>query len=151
MRAQRAVLGPCPNGDGEIRENRIAYGCSSWQSREQPGCGFVIWKTVRGEKGEVDVETARAMVARGETNAQAPPSKEPLGPCPTPGCPGQIVENTRAFGCTSWKSRSNPGCGFVIWKKPRGKPEVTREDAVELLAEARAAAAGAPAPAAAPS
>ena len=48
VRAQRAVIGPCPNGDGKIRENRAAYGCSSWQSKEEPGCGFVIWKTNKG-------------------------------------------------------------------------------------------------------
>jgi DNA topoisomerase III len=148
---ERVVIGPCPRCDGQIVERTRSYGCTSWKSRQEPGCGFVIWKKVRGEKGEVDVDTARAMVARGETNAQVPPSKEPLGPCPTPGCKGQIVENTRAFGCTSWKSRTNPGCGFVIWKRQRGKPEVTREDAVELLAEARAAAAGTPEPAAASS
>jgi len=34
---------------------------------------------------------------------------EPLGDCPTPGCDGQIMENSKAYGCTSWKSRSEPG------------------------------------------
>ena len=63
----------------------------------------MIWKKVRGQKGEVDVETARARVARGETNAAPAPSKEPLAPCPTPGCGGQIVENSRAYGCTSFR------------------------------------------------
>ncbi len=48
VRAQRAEIGPCPNGDGIIRENRAAYGCSSWQSKEEPGCGFVIWKQQKG-------------------------------------------------------------------------------------------------------
>ena len=48
MRAQRAEIGPCPNGDGVIRENRFAYGCSSWKSKEEPGCGFVIWKQQKG-------------------------------------------------------------------------------------------------------
>jgi DNA topoisomerase-3 len=101
---------------------------------------------VRGQKGEVDAETARGMVARGETNAAPVPSKEPLGACPTPGCGGQIVENSRAYGCTTWKSRKNPGCGFVIWKREKGH-DVTREEAVARLEEARAGAPKVAAPA----
>ena len=58
-------------------------------------------------------------------------AREPIGPCPN--CDGQIVENTRAFGCTSWKSKKHPGCGFVIWKSQRGRGEVTREMAKEML------------------
>ena len=54
-----------------------------------------------------------------------------IGPCPN--CDGQIVENSRAFGCTSWKSKKNPGCGFVIWKSQRGRGEVTRELAKQML------------------
>jgi hypothetical protein len=49
------------------------------------------------------------------------------------------VENARAYGCTSWKSRKNPGCGFVIWKREKGH-EVSREEAAERLREAHAAA-----------
>ena len=100
----------------------------------------MIWKKVRGSKVEVDAETARQMVARGETNAVPVVAKEPIGPCATPGCPGEIVENSRAYGCTSWKSRKNPGCGFVIWKREKGH-EVTREEATARLEEARAEAA----------
>jgi DNA topoisomerase-3 len=139
LESEREIVGPCPTPDcgGDIVERTRSYGCTSWKSRSEPGCGFVIWKRVRGQKGEVDVETARQMVARGETNAAPAPSKEPLGDCPTPGCGGQIVENNRAYGCTSWKSRKNPGCGFVIWKREKGH-EVTREEAVARLEEARA-------------
>ena len=92
---------------------------------------------MRGQKGEVDAETARGdgRPRRDQRRARAP-SKEPLGDCPTPGCGGQIVENSRAYGCTSWKSRKNPGCGFVIWKREKGH-EVTREEAVARLEEAR--------------
>ena len=46
------------------------------------------------------------------------------------------MENSRAYGCTSWKSRKNPGCGFVIWKREKGH-EVTREEAAARLEEAR--------------
>jgi DNA topoisomerase-3 len=137
LEADRETLGACPTPGcgGEIVERTKSYGCTSWKSRTEAGCGYVIWKKVRGQKGEVDVETARAMVARGETNAPATASKDPVGACPTPGCGGEIVENSRAYGCTSWKSRKNPGCGFVIWKREKGH-EVTREEAAERLAAA---------------
>ncbi|MGD9573673.1 MAG: DNA topoisomerase 3 [Thermoleophilia bacterium] len=142
LESEREIIGPCPTPGcgGEIIERTRSYGCTSWKSRTEPGCGYVIWKRVRGQKGEVDVEAARAMVARGETNAAPAASKEPLAACPTPGCPGHIVENSRAYGCTSWKSRKNPGCGFVIWKREKGH-DVTPEEATARIEEARAAAA----------
>ncbi len=148
---EREIIGPCPTPGcgGNIVERSRSFGCTSWKSRTDTGCGFVIWKKARGQ-AEVDVETARKMVARGETNAAATTAKEPIGACPTPGCGGQIVENSRAYGCTSWKSRKNPGCGFVIWKKERGKEPITREQAVERLASAHAAAGAPPAPEPAP-
>ena len=141
LESEREVIGPCPTPGcgGEIVERTRSYGCTSWKSRSETGCGYVIWKRVRGQKGEVDAETARQMVARGETNAAPAAAKEPIGACPTPGCGGEIVENSRAYGCTSWKSRKNPGCGFVIWKREKGH-EVTREEATARLEEARAAA-----------
>jgi DNA topoisomerase-3 len=44
---------------------------------------------------------------------------------------GEIIkENSRAYGCTSWKSREEPGCGFVIWKRVAGRtltPEIARQ------------------------
>jgi DNA topoisomerase-3 len=39
-----------------------------------------------------------------------------LGPCPV--CGHDIVENRKGYSC--W-SRSDPGCGFVIWKAKAGK------------------------------
>lgn len=61
LRMQRAELGPCPrcaangnlNDDGTpniIRENARAFGCTSWKSREETGCGFVIWRTIAGRQ-----------------------------------------------------------------------------------------------------
>jgi DNA topoisomerase-3 len=44
---------------------------------------------------------------------------------------GEIIrENSKAYGCTSWKSRDEPGCGFVVWKRVAGRtltPEVARQ------------------------
>ena len=142
---ERVTLGSCPTPGcgGEIVERTRSYGCTSWKSRSEPGCGYVIWKRVRGQPGEVDAETARQMVAAGTTNAEPAPSAEPLGPCPTPGCGGEIVERSRSYGCTSWKSRSQPGCGFVVWKRERGH-DVSRDEALERMEHARAAANGSP-------
>ena len=65
VRAQRAEIGPCPNGDGIIRENRAAYGCSSWKSKEEPGCGFVIWKQQKGRS--ISPGEARDLLEHGQT------------------------------------------------------------------------------------
>jgi DNA topoisomerase-3 len=41
VRIERANLGPCPVCGRDVIENRKGYSC--W-SRDDPGCGFVIWK-----------------------------------------------------------------------------------------------------------
>lgn len=70
LRPQRAELGPCPRcgeQSGEIiRENRFGYGCTSWKSKEQPGCGFVIWKKVAGRT--LTPEIARQLIEKGRTD-----------------------------------------------------------------------------------
>ena len=52
MKIERANLGPCPVCGREIIENRKGYSC--W-SREDPGCGFVIWKKKAGKNLPVSV------------------------------------------------------------------------------------------------
>src|SRR3712207_7867068 len=47
VKIPRAKLGPCPVCGNEIGENRKGYSC--W-SREDPGCGFVIWKSKAGKQ-----------------------------------------------------------------------------------------------------
>ena len=69
LRPERVELGPCPRCGavtGEIiRENSKAYGCTSWKSREEPGCGFVIWKRVAGRT--LTPELARQLLEEGKT------------------------------------------------------------------------------------
>ena len=62
MRIPRARLGPCPVCGHEIVENRKGYSC--W-SREDPGCGFVIWKAKAGK--QLPVAIARELIRRGYT------------------------------------------------------------------------------------
>jgi DNA topoisomerase III len=160
VRAQRAEIGPCPNGDGVIRENRAAYGCSSWKSKEEPGCGFVIWKQQKGrsispaeardllEHGRTELldgfktrpSRARLVLAEGNqvqlvaddgTRLDAPAGpRETIATCPK--CGGEIRENSRAYGCSSWKSRKEPGCGFVIWKSTKGR-QITPDEARQVI------------------
>jgi DNA topoisomerase-3 len=70
LRPERVELGPCPRCGAEtgeiIRENSRAYGCTSWKSREETGCGFVIWKKVAGRS--ITPEIARQLLAQGRTN-----------------------------------------------------------------------------------
>ena len=69
LRPERAELGLCPRCGAEtgeiIRENAKAYGCTSWKSREEPGCGFVIWKRVAGRT--LTPEIARQLLEEGTT------------------------------------------------------------------------------------
>jgi DNA topoisomerase-3 len=69
LRPERVELGPCPRCGAEtgeiIRENSRAYGCTSWKSREETGCGFVIWKRVAGRT--LTPEVARQLIEEGKT------------------------------------------------------------------------------------
>ena len=62
VRIPRANLGPCPVCGNDIVENRKGYSC--W-SREDPGCGFVIWKSKAGK--QLPGAVARELIATGFT------------------------------------------------------------------------------------
>src|SRR3954469_17431630 len=160
VRALRAEIGPCPNCDGIIRENSRAYGCSPWKSREVPGCGFVIWKQQKGrsisaaearellQKGQTELldgfktrpSRARLVLAEGNqgqliaddgTRLDAPAGpREKIADCPK--CDGEIRENSRAYGCSSWKSKKETGCGFVIWKSTKGR-QISIDEARQVI------------------
>src|SRR5215211_635125 len=58
VQIERAKLGPCPICGREISENRKGYSC--W-SRDDPGCGFVIWKKKAGKS--LPVAVAKELIA----------------------------------------------------------------------------------------
>jgi DNA topoisomerase III len=62
VRIPRANLGPCPVCGRDINENRKGYSC--W-SREDPGCGFVIWKAKAGK--QLPIAVARELIKTGRT------------------------------------------------------------------------------------
>jgi DNA topoisomerase-3 len=62
VRIPRANLGPCPVCGHDIVENRKGYSC--W-ARDDPGCGFVIWKAKAGKT--LPLAVARELIATGRT------------------------------------------------------------------------------------
>jgi DNA topoisomerase III len=62
VRIPRANLGPCPVCGHDIVENRKGFSC--W-SREDPGCGFVIWKSKAGK--QLPAAVARELIHAGRT------------------------------------------------------------------------------------
>ena len=62
VRIPRANLGPCPVCGQDIVENRKGFSC--W-SREDPGCGFVIWKSKAGKT--LPQAVAKELIATGRT------------------------------------------------------------------------------------
>jgi DNA topoisomerase-3 len=63
VRIPRANLGPCPVCGRDIIENRKGYSC--W-SRDDPGCGFVIWKSKAGKS--LTVSIAKELIKTGRTD-----------------------------------------------------------------------------------
>jgi DNA topoisomerase III len=97
----------------------------------------------KGNKGEFikgieDFTTSTVRAIEALDKEKLRPERVELGPCPRCGAvTGEIIrENAKAYGCTSWKSREEPGCGFVIWKRVAGRT-LTPEIARQLLEEGR--------------
>jgi DNA topoisomerase III len=63
VRIPRANLGPCPVCGHDIKENRKGYSC--W-ARDDPGCGFVIWKGKSGK--QLSLTVARELIRSGHTS-----------------------------------------------------------------------------------
>jgi DNA topoisomerase-3 len=62
VRVPRANLGPCPVCGRDIVENRKGFSC--W-SKEDPGCGFVIWKGKAGK--QLTAAVAKELIEHGRT------------------------------------------------------------------------------------
>src|SRR5438874_13388699 len=62
VRIERANLGPCPVCGRDVIENRKGYSC--W-TKEDPGCGFVIWKRKAGKI--LPVSVVKELMATGKT------------------------------------------------------------------------------------
>ena len=65
VRIERANLGPCPVCGRDVIENRKGYSC--W-TRDDPGCGFVIWKKKAGKI--LPVSVVKELMEKGRTEKQ---------------------------------------------------------------------------------
>jgi DNA topoisomerase III len=128
VRIPRAKLGPCPVCGHEIVENRKGYSC--W-AREDPGCGFVIWKAKAGK--QLPIAVARELIRTGYT-ARA--------------VTGFRGRSGRSFRAHLALSQTDDGKWRVefdeVWAREGAKPPDAEADAAVQIADgAKAVAAGA--------
>ena len=133
VKIERAKLGPCPVCGREITENRKGYSC--W-SREDPGCGFVIWKKKAGKNLPISVakeliESLRASRERGEDPGVGRTEKPVTGFRSRAG---------RTFRAKLRLEQAEPGKWRVEFDEEWAK-EPPKGEAEEERAEAEAAAA----------
>jgi DNA topoisomerase III len=123
MLEEHKLTSPELTGDWEKRLSDIEHGSGDRDAFMREIVGFA--KETVEQIAALDKEKLR-------------PERVELGLCPRCGAvTGEIIrENSRAYGCTSWKSREEPGCGFVIWKRVAGRT-ITPEVARQLLEEGR--------------
>ena len=117
MLEEHKLTSPELTGDWEKKLSDIEHGSEDRRAFMQEIEDFT--GEIVGQIKELDKEKLR-------------PERVELGLCPRCGAEtGEIIrENSRAYGCTSWKSREEPGCGFVIWKRVAGRtitPELARQ------------------------
>ena len=139
LRAGRKQLAECPRPDctGHIVEGAKGWGCDSYRSAEQPGCGIIIWKKPRTGRAITEAAMLKRVAAMAAGTEPLPSPVEPavtIADCPSDGCDGQIVKRAKSFGCTSWKGPKTPGCGFVIWRNVGQSNEVDDEQARQMIA-----------------
>ena len=125
---------PSPGCDGAVVEGKRGWGCTTYKSKEEQGCGLIIWKEDRGKKlSEKQVLSRIEDIKTGKY--QVPEKKERVvfAKCPTPDCIGDILDREKSWGCSSYKSPKELGCGFVIWKSGRDGSAVTPESALDMI------------------
>jgi DNA topoisomerase-3 len=92
VKIERANLGPCPVCGRDVIENRKGYSC--W-SKDDPGCGFVIWKRKAGKNLPPQVvkelmASLKASIDRGDEPPRGRTEK------PVPGFKGRSGRTFRA-------------------------------------------------------
>jgi DNA topoisomerase-3 len=121
VRIPRANLGQCPICGRDIVENRKGYSC--W-GREDPGCGFVIWKSKAGKN--LPPAIAKELIARGKTEK------------PVTGFKGR---SGRSFRARLALVQNEEGRMRVEFDEPWAKEGFKEAQADEMEAAAAAAAA----------
>ena len=127
VRIPRANLGRCPVCGRDIVENRKGYSC--W-SREDPGCGFVIWKAKAGK--QLPVSIARELIKTGRTEK------------PVTGFKGRSGKSFRARLALQQSDEGRWRTEFdEPWAREDAKPPEAEEAAESAAANGAAAAGGA--------
>lgn len=122
VRIPKANLGPCPVCSNDIMENRKGYSC--W-SREDPGCGFVIWKAKAGKT--LTVQIAKELIKTGRTERPVTGFKSRAG---------------RSFRSRLALMQTDEGRWRVEFDEPWAKEGAKPPEADEAAAAAAAAADG---------
>lgn len=137
VKIERAKLGPCAICGREISENRKGYSC--W-SREDPGCGFVIWKRKAGKNLPVAVakeliESLRQSREAGEDPGVGRTAKPVTGFRSRAGRTFRAKLRLESAGEGKWRVEFDEE-----WAKepPKGQSEEERAEA-EVAAKAAAA------------
>jgi DNA topoisomerase-3 len=126
VRIPRAKLGPCPVCGHEISENRKGYSC--W-AREDPGCGFVIWKAKAGK--QLPLAVARELIKQGYTERAVT------------GFRGRSGRSFRAHLALSQTDEGKWRVEFdELWAKEGAKPPEVEDGAASETAQAATAADG---------
>ncbi|HUH80737.1 MAG TPA: DNA topoisomerase 3 [Solirubrobacteraceae bacterium] len=115
VRIPRARLGPCPICGHDIVENRKGYSC--W-AREDPGCGFVIWKSKAGK--QLPLAVAKELIRTGYTAS------------PVTGFRGR---SGRSFRARLALSQTDEGKWRVEFDEPWAREGAKPPDAEEQLVE----------------
>ena len=124
VRIPRARLGPCPVCGHEIVENRKGYSC--W-ARDDPGCGFVIWKAKAGKT--LPLAIAKELIKTGYT-AQA-----------VTGFRGRSGRSFRAHLALNQTDEGKWRVEFdEVWAKEGIKPPEAEADGAAETVEAHSAA-----------
>jgi DNA topoisomerase-3 len=119
VRIPRANLGPCPVCGRDINENRKGYSC--W-GRDDPGCGFVIWKAKASK--QLPIAVARELIKTGRTEK------------PVTGFKGRSGKSFRAKLALLQNEEGKWRVEFdEPWAKEGAKPPEAEEGAADDAAE----------------
>jgi DNA topoisomerase-3 len=156
IKMDRTKLGECPQCGGKIIKGRVDYGCANWRESDG-GCKVVLRSTVNGRAvtphmirtlltdksigpyefpgnepkyGMIKLEKTDnhqwQLMVKKTSKKPAKQSKKVLAECPA--CGGDIVETSKAYGCSKWKQ----GCQFKIWKTI-AKRDIQPDEARQLI------------------
>ena len=132
FKSGRKTYGTCPmkECEGMVVFGKSGWGCSTYKSKDDTGCGFVFWQT-QGTK-QMKVPDLLEYMSKVKAGLVSPVVHAAiLGPCPR--CGQDVKEHAKGWSCSSYKSKTVQGCGYALWRTSKDGTELTLEKAKELL------------------